>query len=65
MQVESLKKKIQDNGYTFEKFSAKMRLSLADFYRKLQKQSFSLIEVERIKHLLQLTTEESASIFLV
>lgn len=66
MNVQALKRKILDCGYSIVEFSDKVSIDRSTFYRRLEKDgnSFTIEEALRIKDVLSLTDAEAYSIFL-
>lgn len=66
LNVQALKRKILDCGYSIVEFSDKVSIDRSTFYRRLEKDgnSFTIEEALRIKDVLSLTDAEAYSIFL-
>jgi hypothetical protein len=63
LQSNKLKGKIYEKGLNIALVSQRIGMNVATFYRKLAKNTFSLIEVENITKVLQLTQNEAIDIF--
>ena len=64
LDVEALRGKIKESGMTITAISRKMQISRATFYNKLNgKSEFRVLEVMRLGHILNLSSEEKKRIF--
>lgn len=63
MNVNKLKAKIVENGINIETLSKNVDMNCSTFYRKMKDDSFTVEEVRRIAHSLELTQMEINDIF--
>lgn len=63
LNVNKLKGKIVEKGYTIEKLSQTLGINPSTFYRKLKKNSFEIEEADTIVKELCLSSEEATEIF--
>lgn len=63
LQSNKLKGKIYEKGLTIAIVSKQIGMNVTTFYRKLAKNTFSLVEVANITNVLQLTQDEAVEIF--
>lgn len=66
MNIQMLKAKIVEKGWTVDKLAAKIGMDRSTLYRKLNAiERFTVGEARRIKNALGLTSEEASIIFLL
>ena len=64
MNINRLRGKIAENGYSIPDFSQKIGIKKATFYRKLKRQTeFTRSEIESISIVLNLSAEQIKEIF--
>lgn len=63
LNVNKLKGKIIEKGYTVEKLSLSLQINPSTFYRKLKNNSFEIVEADAIVKELELTPTEATEIF--
>lgn len=63
LDVNKLKGKLIEKGYTVERISLELGINSSTFYRKLKNDSFAINEADKIVSILSLTGKEASSIF--